>query len=99
MNDAEDTESSDLPLIDIFLNKAKREDVQKMEAVMKELVNANFPVQQIGKNFSSLFNLLWTSSLPCFSKNNTAYSDHLLKKCVLHGKEVDCSKIFRTIDK
>ena len=86
-----------LPMIDLFLNKEKRKDLKQMEKVMKEMMHANFPVQEIGQNFSSLFNLLWHSSLPCHSQDDIPGSDHLLKKCLLHGKEVDCSKLFKPV--
>ena len=55
-----------LPMIDLFLNESKRENLKQMEEVLKDVMNANFPVEEIGKNFSSLFNLLWhkTDSKP-----------------------------------
>ena len=49
------------------------------------------------KKFSSLFNLLWYSSLPCHSNDGSPRSEFLLKKCLLHGSEVDCTKIFKPI--
>ena len=68
-----------------------------MEEVLKDVMNANFPVKEIGKNFSSLFNLLWHSSLPCHSRDGIPGSEHLLKKCLLYGQEVDCAKLFRPV--
>ena len=84
--------SSSLPAIDVFLNKTTRANLKLIEEVMRNLSRANFPVNEIGKNHSSLFNLLWHSSQPCHSG-----PDHLLKKCLLHGKEVDCSKLFKPV--
>ena len=89
--------SSGMPMIDIFLNKTKRDDVQKMQEVMRSQMKSEFPIEDISKNFSSLFNLLWNSNLPCFSKNDTPGSDHLLKKCILHGQEVECSRLFKPV--
>ena len=89
--------SSDMPMVDIFLNKTNRDDVQKMQEVMRSQMRSEFPIEDISKNFSSLFNLLWNSNLPCFSKNDTPGSDHLLKKCILHGQEVDCSSLFKPV--
>ena len=86
-----------LPKIDLFLNNEKRQDLKQMEKVMKEMMYANFPVQEIGQNFSSLFNLLWHSSLPCYSKDGIPGSEYLLKKCLLHGQEVDCAKLFKPV--
>ena len=88
---------SDMPMIDIFINKTKRQDVQKMQEVMRSQMRSEFPIEDISKNFSSLFNLLWNSNLPCFSKNDTPGSDHLLKKCILHGQGVDCSRLFKPV--
>ena len=84
-----------LPMIDFFLNESNREDLKQMDKVMKDIINANFPVEEIGKNFSSLFNLLWHSSLPCYS--TVAGSDYLLKKCLLYGQEVDCANLLRPV--
>ena len=86
-----------LPMIDLFLNESKRENLKKMEKVMKDIMNANFPVEEIGKNFSSLFNLLWQSSLPCHSAEDSPGSDYLLKRCLLYGQEVYCAKLFRPV--
>ena len=81
-----------MPAIDVFLNKTTQANLKLIEEVMRNLSRANFPVNEIGKNHSSLFNLLWHSSQPCHSG-----SDHLLKKCLLHGKEVDCSSLFKPV--
>ena len=86
-----------LPTIDLFLNKNKRKDFQQMEKILKDIMHANFPVKEIGKNFSSLFNLLWHSNLPCHRKDNIPGSEYLLKKCVWHGKKMNCSKLFKPI--
>ena len=86
-----------LPMIDLFLNESKRENLKKMEKIMKDIMNANFPVEEIGKNFSSLFHLLWPSSLPCHSAEDSPGSEHLLKKCLLYGQEVDCANLFKPV--
>ena len=87
------------PMIDVFLNKTKRANLKLIEEVIKNTTNANFPSEEIGRNFSFLFNLLWHSSLPCHSRrdNSTTESAYLLKKCLLHGKEVDCTKLFKPV--
>ena len=87
---------SKLPLIDMFLNRTKREDLQKLQKFMKDLVQANFPFEEIGKNFPSLFKFIWHSNLPCHNINDTE-SEWLLKKCLLYGKEMDCIKIFKPV--
>ena len=86
-----------LPMIDLFLDKNKRKNFQQMEKILKNIMHANFPVKEIGKNFSSLFNLLWHSNLPCHRKDNISGSEYLLKKCVWHGKKINCSKLFKPI--
>ena len=96
-NNQTNAKAAMLPMIDLFLNKEKRKDLKQMEKVMKEMMHANFPVQEIGQNFSSLFNLLWHSSLPCYSQGGIPGSQYLLKKCLLHGKEVDCAKLFKPV--
>ena len=95
LNAQNDSSSADLPLIDVFLNKEKRKDLNATEKVMKDLMMANFPLQEIGRNLSSLFSLLWPSSLPCHS--TAPGSAHLLKRCVLHGEEVNCTKLFKPV--
>ena len=95
LNAQNDSSSADLPLIDVFLNKEKRKDLNATEKVMKDLMMANFPLQEIGRNLSSLFSLLWPSSLPCHS--TAPGSEHLLRRCVLHGQEVNCTKLFKPV--
>ena len=68
-----------------------------MQNIIIDLVKANFPFDQIGQNFPSLFNLLWHSNLPCTNKDDNPGSDYLLKKCLLHGEEVDCASIFAPV--
>ena len=63
--------------------------------VMRTITKANFPVKEIGKNFTNLFNLLWNSYLPCHNKDSIAGSEYLLKKCILHSQEVECSHLFK----
>ena len=83
------------PLIDTFLNKEKRKDLPHVMKVMRTITKANFPVKEIGKNFTNLFNLLWNSYLPCHNKDSIAGSEYLLKKCILHSQEVECSHLFK----
>ena len=84
-------------MIDLFLNESRRGDLKQVEKAMKDIVASNFPLDEIGKNFSSQFNLLWHSSLPCHSKDGIPGSEYLLKKCLLHGQEVDCAKLFKPV--
>ena len=84
-----------VPLIDTFLNKEKRNDLPRVIKVMRTITKANFPVKDIGKNFTNLFNLLWNSYLPCHNKENIPGFEYLLKKCILHGQEVECSHLFK----
>ena len=86
---------TNLPTLDIFLNKTKRANLDLMEAVMRNITRSTFPMDEIGKNFTSLFNLLWNSNLPCFNSSKT--NIFLLQKCSLYGKEEDCSKLFKPI--
>ena len=86
-----------LPMIDVFLNKTKRANLVLMEEIMKNLTRSSFPMEDIGKNFSSLFNLLWNSNLPCFNNSKNPTNNFLLKKCMLYGKEQDCSKLFKPV--
>ena len=84
-------------MIDVFLNKTKRANLDLMEAVMKNITRSTFPMDEIGKNFTSLFNLLWNSNLPCFNSSKNPTKNFLLKKCLLYGKEQDCSKLFKPV--
>ena len=52
---------SQFPLIDMFFNKTKRKDMQRLKEIMKDLLQANFPFEEIGKNFPSLFKFIWYS--------------------------------------
>ena len=85
---------SQFPLIDMFFNKTKRKDMQRLKEIMKDLLQENFPFEEIGKNFPSLFKLIWYSNLPCQNINDTEW---LLKKCLLYGREIDCIDIFKPV--
>ena len=61
-------------------------------SIKRNVTLSNFPLDQIGKNFTSLFNLLWNSNLPCYNKDDRPGSHHLLKRCFLYGKEQKCSE-------
>ena len=87
----------DFPLIDLFLNNQTRGDFKKMQEVMKNYVQDNFPFDQIGENFTALFHLLWPSSLPCHAPGHAPGSAHLLQRCLLHGQELDCARLFRPV--
>ena len=85
-----------LPIIDMFLNPAKRSGLKATEVKMRELARSNFPSAEIGRNLTSLFNLLWNSNLPCFDRANSS-GGFLLKKCFLYGEERDCRELFRPV--
>ena len=84
-------------MIDVFLNKTKRANLDLMEAVMRNITRSTFPMDEIGKNLTSLFNLLWNSNLQCFKSMKDPKAQYLLKKCTLYGKEQDCSRLFRPV--
>ena len=85
-----------LPIIDMFLNPAKKSGLKATEDRMRVLARSHFPSAEIGRNLTSLFNLLWNSNLPCFggAANSGGF---LLKKCFLYGKERDCRDLFRPV--
>ena len=64
-----------LPPIDLFLNRAKRANLLQMEEAMRQQTQSSFPLDQIGKNFTSLFNLLWNSNLPCYKRPGQLSTD------------------------
>ena len=46
-----------------------------MEEAMRQQTQSSFPLDQIGKNFTSLFNLLWNSNLPCYKRPGQLSTD------------------------
>ena len=86
----------DLPIIDMFLNPAKRSGLKATEDRMRKLAKSHFPSAEIGRNLTSLFNLLWNSNLPCFGQAGDT-GGFLLKKCFLYGEERDCRELFRPV--
>ena len=85
-----------LPIIDLFLNPEKRARLKATENKMRELSRSNFPSEEIGRNLTSLFNLLWNSNLPCFGRPDDS-GGYLLKKCFLYGQEMDCRQLFKPV--
>ena len=83
-------------LIDIFLNPAKKENVGKIEEIMKNQTKSVFPASSLSTHYPNLFRLMQHSVLPCLS-NPGVSAGFLLKKCSWNGEEVSCSKLFRTV--
>ena len=83
-------------MIDLFLNPSKNFEKKQLEQFMKNLTETNFPSAKLGHSFPSLFQLMWHSSLPCFSKPSTS-PGFLLKKCFFAGEERDCKEIFKPL--
>ena len=52
------------------------------------------------KSYSSLFEILWYTQLPCFDVEGVTSDEKnqygLLKACYWKGMEIACSKIFKT---
>ena len=86
----------DLPIIDLFLNPAKRSGLAATETKMRHLARSHFPSAEIGRNLTSLFNLLWNSNLPCFGGADSS-GGFLLKRCFLYGEERDCRELFKSV--
>jgi len=92
--DDEDDEEEP-PLVDIFLNPARREEIQSLGGGMRNTTTSYFSSPAFSTAYPNLFKLLWYSSLPCHRLPGIN-SANLLRKCQLHGKEVDCKRIFET---
>ena len=84
-------------LIDIFLNPANNTNLEMLEEFKKNQTKSTFPASSLSTHYLNLFRLMQHSTLPCFKKTNAAADDFLLKKCSWNGKEVSCSKLFKTV--
>ena len=87
------------PIIDLFLNPAKRASLAVSEGNLRRAIISNFPSEEIGRNLTSLFNLLWNSNLPCFGnpEEREVTEGFLLKKCFLYGREMKCRDLFKSV--
>ena len=86
----------DLPILDIFINPKRSEDLKKIQGKLIE------PIKQYMESldfetFRKIFKLLGYVSQPCFDIPDLQNVKYLLKRCEILGKEVNCSSIFRTV--
>ena len=82
--------------IDMFLNPAKKHNLETFQEWKQNQNRSDFPHSILQENYSNLFRLMKSSTLPCHEKS-TSEQKYLLKKCSWKGEEVFCSKLFKTV--
>lgn len=54
------------PIVDKFLNPAKKKEFEKLVEAKRNESNDNFNNLDLEKAYTDLFEILWYSQLPCF---------------------------------
>ena len=82
-----------LPGIDIFLNPEMKKQKQLIAQTKETIARNYFHESNMTSLYPELFNILWDSTLPCFSDDK----EHLLLSCQLAGVNVNCSRLFKRV--
>ena len=87
--------TSDIPLIDLFINPSRSEELKTLKDTviipMEDYLNGLGIVKT-----KKLLNILKYASQPCFPIHGIS-TDNMLKKCEVHGKQIDCKLIFQQV--
>ena len=87
-----------LPDIDLFLNPARKYELEFHIAKERDRYISAFSQLDYDKVYTNIFELLWYSSNPCFDVGNftSEFKDQksLLKECYWKGRRADCSDMF-----
>ena len=84
-----------LPLIDIFINQNKSEDLKNIVKTKTKQFKDYFARSDMRKLFPNLFKILWFSSLPCVEHKQ--HKHFLIRDCKVADRKIECSKIFTKI--
>ena len=87
-----DSTSSELPPVDIFLNPAKELYRENIITEKKGVAKNFFENANMRTLYPELFRILWDSTLPCFKEENE--EEHMMLSCEVAGVEVNCSNLF-----
>ena len=70
------SDAAKTPIVDKFLNPAKKKDFEKLVEAKRNESNDNFNNLDLEKAYTDLFEILWYSQLPCFDvKGDKAVDD------------------------
>ena len=94
-NDTDKDFKPTLPGIDLFLNPARKEEMEKIIKTKKMIAKSYFEKTDMRALYPKLFQILWESTLPCFKEENE--KEYMLLSCELAGVNVDCSDIFTRV--
>ena len=89
--------SNTMPLIDLFLNPDREEELKNLTTLAK-LDYIKIFESVTDKSYENMFELLWYSGNPCFDSNLTSEKLHqksLIKKCEWRGDDIPCSWLFK----
>ena len=94
-------EGSEASLDGIFKNKELTKITLENNAKQaRKAYKDNFKKMNLDTSYSSFFEILWYTQLPCFDVENVTseFRDQfgMLKGCFWKGVEVPCSKVFDT---
>jgi len=89
-------ETEDLkPIIDFFLNPNIEKERRNIYKETMNKITKVFSKEAMIKMYSSMFQLLWYSTLPCFHLPGLN-GHNILHKCTFHGIVYNCNDLFKT---
>ena len=80
------------PLIDIFLNPSRKDELDDLAKTMKQRAFDFFSRSDMRLLYPQLFRLLWQSTLPCLA--SPGLDSYMLRECQLAGSKIPCHQIF-----
>ena len=81
----DDQRNDSLPPVDLFLNPARKKELDHITSMTIERARAYFSSVDMEKVYPALFRLLWPSTLLC---------PQMISACSLAGKPHNCSLLF-----
>ena len=93
--------SSSIEKLNLLLDPSKENERESKKNESKQDYKDRFGNMDLIQTYSSLFEILWYSQMPCFDVKNvtsdTADQMSIIKRCSWKGKDVACPAIFKTL--
>ena len=93
--------SRSIEKLNLLLDPSKEKERESKKNASKEDYKDRFGNMDLIQTYSSLFEILWYSQMPCFDVKNVtsdaADQMSIIKRCSWKGKNVPCPAIFKTL--
>ena len=95
-NQSEVKDSEIMPIVDVFMNPAERENMKMFTKRQQKKADKYFRQSDMLKLYPRLFEILWYTTFPCYDLPGLS-KEFMIKSCELAGEKVDCATIFEKV--